>query len=126
MRENEGAFRWYELCMTGSSINRMRWPALEREILDYLIRHPDAQDTIEGIVDWWLLEQRMRTVQSEVRRALVELEQRGFVVSSASPDGRLIFRFNVHRGGEAKAWLRKRDSKLCPNERRRRSTSAAE
>jgi hypothetical protein len=26
------------------------------EILEYLLRNPDAGNTIEGIVEWWLLE----------------------------------------------------------------------
>jgi len=30
-----------------------------REILAYLADHPDAQDTLAGIFEWWLLERKI-------------------------------------------------------------------
>jgi hypothetical protein len=27
---------------------------LKRSILDYLVRHPDAKDTQEGVLNWWI------------------------------------------------------------------------
>jgi DNA-binding IclR family transcriptional regulator len=43
-------------------------PKLAFKILDYLRRHPNAKDSVEGIADWWVGED-----PSEVRRALETL-----------------------------------------------------
>ena len=47
--------------------------SLAYEILKYLVRHPQAQDTVEGIVEWWLMEQRIVNASAEVKVALAEL-----------------------------------------------------
>ncbi len=46
---------------------------LERKLLRYLIDHPDARDTLEGIAKWWLLEQEIREEKARVQEALAEL-----------------------------------------------------
>ncbi len=49
------------------------------EILAYLLEHPDAGDTVEGIVQWWLLERKIRNEERLVREALSELVNRGLL-----------------------------------------------
>ena len=49
------------------------------EILEYLDRHPEAQDTLEGIVEWWLLETRIQRAFAEVKTAIAELVELGFI-----------------------------------------------
>lgn len=46
---------------------------LRLKILRYLDRNPDAQDTVEGITQWWLLEQQLIEEISAVQAALDEL-----------------------------------------------------
>ena len=53
---------------------------VSREILRYLLRHPDAQDTLEGISEWWLLEETILRKYAEVQAALATLVDRGFVL----------------------------------------------
>lgn len=53
-----------------------RDPSLTREILSYLLEHPEAQDTVEGIAEWWILERSIRRRLSEVQDALGELVER--------------------------------------------------
>jgi hypothetical protein len=56
---------------------RNRTTALK--ILRYLIQHPDAHDTLEGIVEWWLLDQHIQEETGKVGQALEELVDHGFV-----------------------------------------------
>ena len=58
------------------------------EILSYLIDHPDAQDTKEGIVEWWLLHQRAESVED----ALSELVNKHFLEQFSGPDATVHYR----------------------------------
>jgi hypothetical protein len=44
---------------------------LAREVLAYLAEHSDSQDTLEGIVEWWLLDREVKTWTKNVKDALV-------------------------------------------------------
>ena len=68
--------------------------AIENEILGYLAENPDAEDTAEGIVQWWLLEQRIQSSTTEVKAALDDLVARNQVVVRRGPDGRIYYRAN--------------------------------
>lgn len=69
---------------------------LAGEILDYLIRHPQAKDTVEGITEWWLLEQRIKNALIEVKAALNELVAKGFVVAQQNGDKRIHYGLNAN------------------------------
>src|SRR5262249_52494108 len=74
------------------------------EILAYLEQHPEAADTLEGVVQWWILQQRfLRGIQS-TNRALEGLVAQGQLERVRSADGRTIY-----RGGRPP-----RDSKPAP------------
>ena len=61
---------------------------LADEILRYLLEHPEAQDTIDGIADWWLTERRVRQGIAEVEAALRHLVKRGLVNVVVREDGK--------------------------------------
>ena len=42
-----------------------------------LIKHPNAADTLEGVVNWWLVRQRYESATIMVRQALEMLVQQG-------------------------------------------------
>jgi hypothetical protein len=62
-----------------------------REILAYLRRCPGAKDTVEGINEWWLLEQRIRSSVAETKAALKQLAGQRLVHVRKSRDGRLYY-----------------------------------
>ena len=50
-----------------------------KEILRYLVDHPEAEDTLEGIARWWLERRRIDQTVDEVGESLDLLVARGMV-----------------------------------------------
>ena len=72
---------------------------VEKSVLGYLHRHPNAADTLEGIVSWWLPQQRYETEHERIRRVLEHLVQGGELRSYQLPDGAVLYALN-HDGNE--------------------------
>jgi hypothetical protein len=53
---------------------------ITKAILGYLLRHPDAGDTLEGIAEWWI---RMEKIE-------IEIQQVSSVVASLVEQGLLL------------------------------------
>jgi hypothetical protein len=78
-----------------------------QEILAYLSAHPKAQDTIEGIMEWWLLEQDIRRSMAHVQAALAELITRNLVVEHQGTDGRVHYRVDQKNAAKFRGPLTK-------------------
>jgi hypothetical protein len=78
------------------------------EILAYLTEHPKAQDTLEGIVEWWLMEQQIKRGVAQVKDTLAELVTQGLVLERMGRDGRIHYRLNRRRSEEIRALLKGR------------------
>lgn len=65
---------------------------LARLLLDYLEKNPDAGDTLEGIANWWLEQQRVEQVVDEVAEALDYLVKIGVVKVHKLHDGIPIYK----------------------------------
>lgn len=76
------------------------------EILAYLVEHPEAQDTLEGIVQWWLLDREIKRWTAEVRAALAELVAAGLVIERQGPDGLTHYRINRRKLAQIRARLK--------------------
>ncbi len=76
------------------------------QILAYLHRNPDAQDTLEGIIEWWLLEQDIRRSVAKVEKGLAELMAGGFIVERKGRDSRVYYRINRRKAKAISALLR--------------------
>ncbi len=76
--------------------------AIEDEILCYLSRHPAANDTLEGVAQWWLAESAVTRAISQVRAALDHLVGSKQVVADRQPDGRVRYRA-AKAGGREKS-----------------------
>lgn len=70
---------------------------LANQILAYLDEHPDAADTLEGVVDWWLIRTRYLRGLSQVQATLDLLVERGQVVEMVNTDGSRVY--SAVRGG---------------------------
>ena len=60
-------------------------------VLAYLEAHPEAEDTLDGISNWWLLYEHLPP-RDDVLCALEKLVAEGYLVKHDSPDGRCLFR----------------------------------
>lgn len=79
--------------------------SIASEILAYLIQRPAAKDTLEGIVEWWFLEQEIQRRTTEVKDALATLVGQGFVIERKGRDGRLFYHLNQRKRQEIHALL---------------------
>jgi hypothetical protein len=52
--------------------------------------HPDAGDTLDGIV-WWLMRQRFHDVRDELTAAVESLLAKGLLHRRVLADGRVLF-----------------------------------
>jgi hypothetical protein len=68
-----------------------------QDILNYLAERPQAQDTLEGVIQWWLLEQEIKKQIDRTQSALNELIAAGWVVVRLGKDGRARYRINRRR-----------------------------
>lgn len=74
-------------------------------ILSYLASNPEADDTPEGIAQWWLLEREIRDQTAAVQRALAELTAAGWLVTARNPGSPVRYRLNPARAGELRCLL---------------------
>lgn len=77
-------------------------------ILEYLVEHPDAEDSLEGIVRWWVLEQKIKHCQADVEVALGELLAQGLLRARQQKDGGTLYSINPLKVSEIMALLKER------------------
>jgi hypothetical protein len=76
-----------------------------RGILDYLRKHPEAQDTAAGISEWWLPKLKVKTLLKDVESALEELVAKELVLERTSRNSQTHYRMNVNKMSEIEALL---------------------
>ena len=74
-------------------------------MLDFLINHQDAGDTIDGIIDWWLVEQQIKHQTKAVKEALAELVKNQLIIERKGMDSRSHYRINRDKEAEIQALL---------------------
>jgi hypothetical protein len=79
---------------------------LTDEVLAYIMRNPEAEDTVEGIAEWWLLEQSIQHAVADVEAALSELVDNRFLVARRCGGGRTYYRLNPDKSQEIQRHLR--------------------
>jgi hypothetical protein len=64
------------------------------QLLTYMADNPDAEDTFEGIVEWWLLQQRIEYEMNRVKDALSFLVSNHLLLEQSGLDSRVFYRLN--------------------------------
>jgi hypothetical protein len=70
---------------------------LSEAILQYLIDHPNAQDTLTGIVTWWLLERTIKHQTTLVKEVLDKLVADGLVIAQQGSYSQTHYKINRRR-----------------------------
>ena len=70
---------------------------LAEEILQYLVDHPNAQDTLKGVVSWWLLERTIKHQTALVKEVLDNLVADGLVIAQQGSDSQTFYKINRRR-----------------------------
>ena len=64
---------------------------IAQAIADYVVKNPEAQDTLDGIVEWWLPEKnKPRTAL--IKEALDELVADGLITAHKAKDAQILYR----------------------------------
>jgi len=70
-----------------------------------MLENTTAQDTLEGIVEWWLLERKIERNTAEVKSVLDELASKELIVEFTARDGRVRYRVNQSKKSEIAEFL---------------------
>lgn len=65
--------------------------SLAQEIARYLQEREQIADTLDGIVQWWILRQRLHEERRKVERAMAYLYRQGIISMRRLPDGRTLY-----------------------------------
>jgi hypothetical protein len=83
-------------------------PDVGEFILGFLLKNPDAEDTLDGIVEWWLMRERIEYETGRVRGALQDLVAKGFVLERHRSGSDMRYRLNARKLREIQSYLKKR------------------
>jgi hypothetical protein len=78
-----------------------------RHILRYLIAHPDAKDTKQGILRWWIPPSPVARREEEVQAALDFLVVRGWVIQRQTITSQQIYGVDKGKLEEIRRFLDK-------------------
>ena len=82
------------------------------QILAYLVEHPEAQDTVEGIVEWWLLERAIKFQEAQIIKAISELVAKELVIEHRGRDSQTHYRINQSKYKEIRKLVNKKLSDI--------------
>jgi hypothetical protein len=63
---------------------------IARSILTYLMEHPEAKDSLDGIRLWWV-DEPDQCSEMDIQKATRELSQRGLITSLETAPGSVVF-----------------------------------
>ncbi len=84
---------------------------IARAILSYLADHPEAQDTLDGIVQSWFPGQGNKFKPTMVQEVVKDLVLEGTILETKIQDSPAVYRFNLAKRNRMKELLKKRGEK---------------
>ena len=91
---------------------------IARDILSYLLLHPAAADSFEGIARWRVLEEIARRSVASTEDAMQWLIAKGFLSEEKIAGGRTIYRLEASKRKEAELLVKEKKRKQPPRLRR--------
>jgi len=79
---------------------------IARKILTYLADHPDAQDTLNGITQWWLPERELRYGVALIKEAIGDLVKNGWLITRTKQNSRTHYRINEEKRAEIEEFFK--------------------
>lgn len=64
---------------------------IANEVTNYLVNHPNAMDSLEGITTWWLTHQRYNSALNIVQSALDMLVESETIVKSSVSGNKVVY-----------------------------------
>ena len=77
-----------------------------QHILHYLTEHPEAKDTIQGILQWWLPGDLVEWEEGDVQAALDALVARGWLMQRQTALSQKLYGLNREKLEEIQVFLR--------------------
>jgi len=71
-------------------------------LLGYMVDHPEAKDTLEGIQRWWLPPTQIESRPDTLQTALDYLVERGWLAIAQAPTSTKVYGLNKQRLEELK------------------------
>ena len=87
---------------------------IAHEILAYLVEHPDAQDTLEGIAEWWLWERAIKQQTPRVKKALTSLVEQNLIIQDDRKGTPTLYQINHDKHQEILELLSQHKNKSKP------------
>lgn len=78
---------------------------LRQALLSYMFENAAASDTLEGILEWWLLDRRIRHEMAEVKSVLDDLVAKKLLLMRTTRDKRVHYRVNRQKEKQIRALL---------------------
>lgn len=82
------------------------------EILAYLRDHPHAEDTLDGIVQWWILERQIKYHKVLVQKAIDDLTKSNLVIEQKKKNIGCCYRINRSKSREITTVLKKQNNRM--------------
>lgn len=77
-----------------------------QQILSYLVEHPDAKDTVDGVIKWWLPEDSVDRGKKTVQEVLDSLVLRGWLTRRDATSSKTIYGMKKDQLEEIENFLR--------------------